>query len=63
MIVIQTYYRHRDDPTRVTYRDYHATSGLKAEMSIINEDKRHHDLAKYEPIIIYNIFDTMEDAE
>ena len=61
MIVIQTYYRHRDDASRVTYKDYYATSGLKAEMSIINEDKRHHDLAKYEPITIYNVFDTDEE--
>ena len=62
MIVIQTYYRHRETDN-VTFKDYHATCGLKAEMSIIRQDKEHHDLTKYEPITIYNIFDTNEDAE
>lgn len=62
MIVIQTY--KLDKATgKAIYKDYHATCGLKAEMSIIRQDKDNNDLVKYGPITIYNIFDTNEDAE
>lgn len=60
MIVIQTYKRvlKTDEPI---YKDYYATSGLKAEMSIINDDRNNNDLSEYGPIVIYNIFDTNEE--
>lgn len=60
MIVIQTYKRvlKTDKPI---YKDYYATSGLKAEMSIINDDRNNNDLSEYGPIVIYNIFDTNEE--
>ena len=62
MIVIQTYKRvlKTDEPI---YKDYYATCGLKAEMSIIQDDRNNNDLSIYSPITIYNIFDTSEDAE
>ena len=60
MIVIQTYYSDRKT-CQPFYKDYHATCGLKAEMSIINDAKDNHDLNKYTPIMIYNIYDTEEE--
>jgi hypothetical protein len=59
MIVIQTY--KMDKATcQPIYKDYFATCGLRAEMSIINQDRENNDLVKYSPIQIYNIFDTEE---
>ena len=60
MIVIQTYKYNKiiDQPE---YKNYYATSGLKIEMEIINNDRVNNDLTKYGPIEIYNIFDTEED--
>ena len=59
MIVIQTY--KKDNTTgNAIYKDYQATSGLKAEMAAINTDRENNDLVKYGSITIYNIFDTEE---
>ena len=62
MIVIQTY-KIEKATDKAIYKDYHATCGLKAEMSIIRQDRENNDLSRYSPIVIYNIFDTNEDAE
>ena len=59
MIVIQTY-KINNATGQPIYKDYHATCGLKAEMSIINQDKDNNDLTQYSPIRIYNIYDTEE---
>ena len=59
MIVIQTYRRNRETGN-AEYKNYYATCGLHAEMAIIQQDRENNDLTKYEPIIIYNVFDTEE---
>lgn len=59
MIVIQTYKRVKKTSEPI-YKDYYATCGLKAEMSIIKNDRDNNDLSIYDPIVIYNIYDTEE---
>jgi hypothetical protein len=59
MIVIQTYKRNLKTGN-AEYKNYYATSGLKAEMAIIRNDRENNDLTKYAPIVIYNVFDTEE---
>lgn len=59
MIVIQTY-RTNKATGSPEYKDYHATCGIAAEMAAIRNDKEHNDLTKYDPIVIYNVFDTEE---
>lgn len=59
MIIINTYKVNKATGAP-EYKDYHATCGLKAEMSIIEQDRQSNDVTKYSPIVIYNVWDTNE---
>ena len=59
MIIIQTYKMDRKT-LQPHYKDYHATCGLKAEMSLIQQDRDNNDMTIYEPIVIYNVWDNQE---
>lgn len=59
MIVIQTY-KIENATGKAHYKNYYATCGVAAEMGIIRNDKNNNDLNLYEPIVIYNVFDTEE---
>lgn len=59
MIVIQTYKRNLKTGN-AEYKNYYATCGLKTEMDIIRNDRDNNDITKYDPIVIYNVFDTEE---
>lgn len=62
MIVIQTY-KVKKETQQPTYKNYYATTkgSLKLVMEGINIDRENNDLTVYEPIVIYNIFDTEEE--
>ncbi|NFH01602.1 hypothetical protein FC831_15270 [Clostridium botulinum] len=61
MITIQTY-KIEKSTGNATYKDYRHTNGsISLTMEQIQEDKNNNDLNKYEPIVIYNIFDDIED--
>ena len=59
MIIIQTY-RHNRLTGLNEYTDYQTTFGILAAMAEIRAAKNKNDLSIYDPIEIYNIYDTEE---
>ena len=58
MITIQTYKIEKKTGNPI-YKNYRHTNGIiDLTMDEINEDKKNNDLNIYEPIVIYNIFES-----